>query len=316
MRVNEPWPAYLGIAQGEWAERTEKARSLLASCRLCPRGCGVDRLSGEKGFCGAGGKARVASFNAHHGEEPPVSGRHGSGTIFFSHCNLRCVFCQNYPISHLENGDETDADELADMMMRLQHRGCHNINFVTPTHMMPFIVEALPVAVRLGLRLPLVYNCGGYESVEALKLLDGVVDIYMPDMKYGSSDSARLISEAPDYPRRNRAAVKEMHRQAGDLVLDEDGIAMRGLLIRHLVLPAGHAGSEGVLDFIARKISPNTAISLMSQYFPAYQAFDFPGLARRPSRAEYRQAVETMESLGLGRGWVQDPFYLGLSEDM
>ncbi len=315
MRTREPWPAYLGLSDEDWTERIDKARSILTACCLCPRRCGADRLSGEKGFCGAGDKAKVGSYNAHHGEEPPLSGSRGSGTIFFSHCNLRCVFCQNYPISHLENGDEGEADELANMMIRLQKRGCHNINFVTPTHMLPFIIEALPIAVKLGLRLPLVYNCGGYESLPALKLLDGIVDVYMPDMKYNSSDSARLISDAPDYPQRNRAAVKEMHRQVGDLVLDDDGIAVQGLLIRHLVLPKRHAGSPGVLEFIADKISPHTAISLMSQYFPAYKALDYPGLNRRPSRAEYGEAVEALEKLGMSNGWVQDPFYIGISDE-
>ncbi len=315
MRTNEPWPAYLGIDKDEWAKRIEKARNLLSACTLCPRRCKADRLSGEKGFCGAGAVAKVASYNAHHGEEPPLSGTRGSGTIFFSHCNLRCVFCQNYPISHLGNGDAVEAHELADMMVRLQKRGCHNINFVTPTHMMPFILEAMPIAIERGLNLPLVYNCGGYESLHALKLLSGVVDVYMPDMKYNDNESASLISEAPDYAQRNRAAVKEMHRQVGDLVLDDNGIAMRGLLVRHLVLPKGHAGSTAVLEFIAEKISRQTAISLMSQYFPAYKAFEFPDLERRPTRSEYGEAVETLERLGLEQGWVQDPFYLGLPDE-
>lgn len=306
MRVGGPWPKYLGLDEKQWSERIECAKAMLSPCTLCPRQCGADRLAGERGICRAGATAEVSSYNDHHGEEPPLSGRCGSGTIFFTHCNLRCVFCQNFPISHLGNGEPASADKLADMMISLQKRGCHNINFVTPTHMMPFIMEALPVAVRSGLNVPLVYNCGGYESLEALELLDGIVDVYLPDMKYNDNKAGELLSKAPDYVQINRAAIKQMHRQVGDLVIDEEGIARSGLIVRHLVLPESMAGSEGVLEFLAKEVSINTAISLMSQYFPAYKALDYPGISRRPHREEYAEARAAMEKLGLGEGWVQD----------
>lgn len=315
MPAVEPWPAYLGLSEEEWDSRVERARGMLSACRLCPRECGVDRTAGELGVCGAGDVACVSSANDHHGEEPPLSGYKGSGTIFFTHCNLRCVFCQNYPISHLGNGEEMTAEELAATMVRLQRRGCHNINFVTPTHMLPFILEAMPPAIAKGLRVPLVYNCGGYETMEALELLDGVVDIYLPDMKYNDDRAAERLSAAPDYVERNRAAIKEMHRQVGDLEVDGEGIARRGLIIRHLVLPGGMAGSAGVLEFIAREVSINTAISLMSQYFPAYKAFDYPEISRRPTPEEYREAARVMKKLGLGHGWVQDKWYVLVGED-
>ena len=311
----KPWPAYLGLSEREWQDRIAAARSLLSPCRLCPRECKVDRLGGERGVCKAGAGAEVSSANDHHGEEPPLSGRRGSGTIFFTHCNLRCAFCQNYPISHLGNGEPATASELADMMLKLQRRGCHNINFVTPTHIMPFILEALPLAVKKGLKVPLVYNCGGYESLAALKILDGIVDVYLPDMKYNDSQAAERFSRAKDYVEKNRAAIKEMHRQVGDLELDDEGLARRGLIIRHLVLPRGLAGSAGVLEFIAREVSPNTAISLMSQYFPAYQAFDHPEIARRLAPGEYAEAVKVMRRLELSEGWVQEDRYAPLLDD-
>lgn len=309
------WPAYLGLDAAEWEERIAAARALLSPCRLCPRECGAQRLAGEKGVCKAGGVAEVSSYNDHHGEEPPLSGFMGSGTIFFTQCNLRCVFCQNYPISHLGNGRVAGADKLAAMMLSLQKRGCHNINFVTPTHMMPFILEALPRAIEGGLRVPLVYNCGGYESLDALRLLGGVVDIYLPDIKYDENGPAKKFSNVTDYVERNREAIKEMHRQVGDLELDGEGLAMRGLIIRHLVLPGGMAGSEGTLKFIADEISIDTAISLMSQYFPAYRAGEFREIARRPNRDEYRLAARAMKRLGLSNGWVQDPWLELVGDD-
>ncbi len=305
-RVSEPWPLYLGLSEEDWEERIEQARSMLSPCRLCPRECGADRLAGEKDTCMGGAVAEVSSYNDHHGEEPPLSGYKGSGTIFFTHCNLRCVFCQNYPISHLGHGDKAGPEELARMMIRLQRRGCHNINFVTPTHMTPFILEAMPLAIKQGLNVPLVYNCGGYESLHALALLRGIVDIYLPDMKYNHKEVAERFSDAPDYVNKNRAAIKEMHNQAGDLVVDDDGIAMRGLIVRHLVLPEGFSGTEGVLEFLANKVSKNTAVSLMSQYFPAYKASEYKGLERRISAQEYRQAAKAMQRLGLANGWAQD----------
>ena len=315
MKVKGPYPIYKGLSENDWKEKIEKAKALLQSCRLCPRECEVDRTAGEKGVCRAGGVARVSSANDHHGEEPPISGSRGSGTIFFTYCNLRCIFCQNYPISHLGNGEDKSAEELAQLMMKLQKRGCHNINFVTPTHMMPFILEAMPIALRLGFEIPIVYNCGGYESMEALKLLDGVVDIYLPDMKYDSDAPAEELSSAPDYPGHNREAIKEMHRQVGDLVVDEDGIALRGLIIRHLVLPEGMAGSKGVLRFIAEQISPDTHISLMSQYFPAHRAFENDHVSRGINREEYREAVAALSRYGLENGWLQDRWGVAEEED-
>jgi putative pyruvate formate lyase activating enzyme len=306
MTSPDTWPSYLGLSEADWKNKIDDAKNLMSPCRLCPRECGVDRLSGEKGICKAGNIAQVSSHNDHHGEEPPLSGWKGSGTIFFTHCNLRCVFCQNYPISHLGNGKQTSAEELAGMMVALQERGCHNVNFVTPTHMMPFIIEAMPIAVLKGFKLPLVYNCGGYESMYALRILDGVIDIYLPDMKYSDNESAKIISSCPDYVEQNQKAILEMYRQVGDLETDDAGIAKRGLIIRHLVLPHNLAGSEKVIKFISEKVSVNTAISLMSQYFPAYKAYDLPEISRGPNSDEYEQAVQALEKYGLANGWVQD----------
>jgi putative pyruvate formate lyase activating enzyme len=315
MPLTDRWPAYLKLSPEEWEQRIAAARAMLKSCALCPRECKVDRLAGDKGVCRAGAVAQVSSCNDHHGEEPPLSGTRGSGTIFFTHCNLRCVFCQNYPISHLGHGEEASTDELAAMMLKLQRRGCHNINFVTPTHMMPFILEALPLAIARGLNIPLVYNCGGYESLEALRLLDGVVDIYLPDMKYDDNRAGRMISKVEDYVEKNREAIREMHRQVGDLELDDQGIARRGLIIRHLVLPHNLAGSAGVLAFIAREISVRTAISLMSQYFPAHKAHEIEELSRGVTKEEYRDAVRALMKLRLENGWVQDRWGSGEGDD-
>lgn len=301
-----PSPSYLALSDADWRERIAAAMALLSPCRLCPRECGAERSKGKRGVCRAGAVAEVSSHNAHHGEEPPLSGTGGSGTIFLTHCPLRCVFCQNFPISHLGNGKPAPAPELAAMMVKLQARGCHNINFVTPTHMMPFIVEALPLAAQQGFRLPLVWNCSGYESLDALRVLDGIVDIYLPDLKYDRDDCAKKITNAPDFVRHNRAAVLEMYRQVGDLQTDEEGIATRGLIIRHLVLPNGLSGSPKALRWIKENISPHTAISLMSQYFPAHQAFEVPEVSRRINASEYYEAVDAMEELGLEEGWIQE----------
>ncbi|HUT52161.1 MAG TPA: radical SAM protein [bacterium] len=315
MRLTDHWPAYLALSPEEWNHRIAAARAMLKSCTLCPRECKVDRLAGEKGVCRAGAVAQVSSCNDHHGEEPPLSGTRGSGTIFFTHCNLRCVFCQNYPISHLGNGEVAGAEELADMMLKLQRRGCHNINFVTPTHMMPFILEALPLAINKGLAIPLVYNCGGYESLDSLRLLDNVVDIYLPDMKYDDNSAAKMISKVEDYVEKNREAIREMHRQVGDLALDGHGIARRGLIIRHLVLPHNLAGSAGVLAFIAREISVHTAISLMSQYFPAHKAHEIEQLSRGVTKEEYRDAVRALLRLRLENAWIQDRWGISGGEE-
>ncbi len=286
---------------GELEERVDRARAILHSCELCPRRCRVNRLGGETGVCRTADVAVVSSCGPHFGEEAPLVGIHGSGTIFFTHCNLRCMFCQNYSISQLGEGREASRGEIAKMMLSLQQRGCHNINLVTPTHVVPQILEALLVAAGLGLSAPLVYNCGGYESLETLKLLDGIVDIYMPDMKYSNERNARRFSGVKEYPAANRAAVKEMHRQVGDLEVDERGIARRGLLIRHLVLPNGIAGTEGVVRFIAEEISTNTYLNVMAQYYPSHRAFKIPSLSRPLTRQEFTEAVNLAREHGLER---------------
>lgn len=297
---------------GELEKRVKKAYDILSRCTLCPRDCKVDRIHSKKGFCRAGFLPTVSSFNPHHGEEPPLSGRRGSGTIFFTYCTMKCLYCQNYPISQLDQGEDVSVPELAQMMLTLQKRGCHNINFVTPSHFVPQILGALHIAIEGGLNIPLVYNTGGYEKVETLKLLDGVIDIYMPDARYADAKIAFKYSSAPNYPQVNREALKEMHRQVGDLVMDEDGIAVKGMIVRHLVLPERLAGTKETLHFIAKEISPNTYISLMDQYFPAYKACENPPLDRRITASEYRQAIKIMEEEGLERGWKQ--LHIGLWE--
>jgi len=280
---------------------------LARNCRLCPRECGVDRLAGELGVCQIGRGPVYSSANLHYGEEPPISGQRGSGTIFLTGCNLNCMFCQNYPISQLRNGNPISIEELAHLMLKLQNMGAHNINFVTPTHQASLIFEALLIAYKKGLSISIVYNSGGYESLEMLKLWDGIIDIYMPDSKYGRDDSALQLSNAPDYVQHNRIALKEMQRQVGVLELDEKGIAVSGLLIRHLVLPGDLTGTEEVLRFISEDISPKTYISLMSQYFPAWQALKHPVLSRGLRIAEYTKAIEALAKYDLDNGWTQ-PF--------
>ena len=293
--------AYLKLhRRGELAKRAARAREHLHACDLCARYCRVDRAV-RLGACRTGLKARVASYGPHHGEEDPLRGWGGSGTIFFSWCNLRCQYCQNYDISQAPAGEEVDAETLAEIMLRLQAAGCHNINFVSPSHVVAQILEALVIAAERGLRLPLVYNTGGFDSLEALKLLDGVIDIYMPDMKYSDRLVARRLSKIGNYPQVNRRAVKEMHRQVGDLVLDEHGIARRGLLVRHLVLPEGLAGSEEIFRFLAEEISPNTYLNIMDQYRPAYRAAEYPPLDRPLRPEEYQKAVELARKAGLKR---------------
>jgi putative pyruvate formate lyase activating enzyme len=281
---------------------------MLASCSLCPRRCGVNRLTGELGVCRVGCDAVVSSYGPHFGEERPLVGAHGSGTVFFTGCNLRCIFCQNYDISQLRSGDVVTTDRLAQMMIELQERGCHNINLVTPTHQVPQILEALVKAAQLGLCLPIVYNCGGYESLEALRLLDGIVDIYMPDMKYGNNEIGSRLSGAPDYWDRSREAVREMHRQVGDLriVENESGgeryeIAIRGLLVRHLVLPGGIAGTAEIVEFLANEISKDTYINIMDQYRPAFKAVGHELVGRRITSLEYEEAMKLARTAGLWR---------------
>jgi putative pyruvate formate lyase activating enzyme len=296
-------PAYLALAaSGELAKRAETAYRHLEDCDLCARYCRVNRRKGIEGaVCRTGERAVVASSGAHHGEEDPLRGWAGSGTIFFSWCNLRCVFCQNWDISQRGVGREVEPRAIADMMLALQAQGCHNINFVSPSHAVAQIIAAVADAAARGLRLPLVYNTGGYDSPEALALLEGIVDIYMPDMKYGDSALARKYSKVRNYAEVNRAAVKEMHRQVGDLVLDENGIARRGLLVRHLVMPHGIAGTEAVLAFLADEISTNTYLNLMDQYRPYHRAREFPEIAQPITRAEYREALAIAARHGLAR---------------
>ncbi|GAB4565622.1 MAG: radical SAM protein [Anaerolineae bacterium] len=295
-------PAYRRLLEsGELERRVAQAKELLRDCVACGRRCHVDRTSGRVGTCRTGERAVVSSFFPHFGEEDCLRGWRGSGTIFFSWCNLRCIFCQNYEISQLGEGREVSAEELAGMMLALQQEGCHNINLVSPTHVVPQILEALLLAAREGLNLPLVYNTGGYDSLEALKLLDGIVDIYMPDMKYADAEVGRRLSGIPDYPQVNQAAVREMHRQVGDLVLDEHGIARRGLLVRHLVLPGGLAGTKAIARFLAEEISPNTYINVMGQYRPAYRAGGHPLLCRPVTADEVIAAQQQVVAAGLHR---------------
>jgi putative pyruvate formate lyase activating enzyme len=300
----EPFaPAYLTLHRaGELAGRAARAREHLKRCDLCARGCHVNRLLSTRGAAGrTGERAVVYSAGPHHGEERPLSGGRGSGTIFFSWCSLSCVFCQNWEISQRGEGREATAAELADLMLGLQEAGCHNINFVTPSHVVAQILAAVEIAAGGGLRLPLVWNSGGYDSPEALALLDGVIDIYLPDMKFADSAVARPYLGVADYAEVNRAAVREMHRQVGDLALDAAGIARRGLLVRHLVLPENLAGTDRILAFLAREISPDTYVNLMDQYRPCYRADEFPPLDRRPARAELAAARAWAEALGLRR---------------
>lgn len=282
-------------------KRIEELYSLLKECRLCPRNCRVNRLEGKKGFCRTGSKPIVSSFGPHFGEERPLVGRYGSGTIFFTHCNLGCLYCQNWTISHLGEGEETTVERLANIMLMLQQEGCHNINLVTPTHQTPMIVEAIYMARDRGLEVPIVYNCGGYESVETLRLLEGIIEIYMPDIKYMSGEFAKKYSLAPDYPEIVKAAIKEMHRQVGDLVIDRRGIAVKGLLVRHLVLPNNIAGTEEVVRFIAEEVSKDTYINIMDQYRPCYRAFEFTELSRRITPEEYNSAIKAAIRAGLKR---------------
>ena len=295
------------LSSSDLHERIEAAYKLLESCIICPHQCGVNRLKNEKlGFCRSGLNPVVSSASAHHGEEPPLSGTRGSGTIFFSNCNLRCVYCQNYPISQMGNGMERTPGELACQMLWLQDQGCHNLNLVTPTHFMPQILKALQIARERGFVLPIVYNTSGYESLEALRLLDGIVDIYLTDIRYADDRIAMRYSVAHHYWVVNQAAVREMFRQVDNLILDKKGIAKRGLLVRHLILPAGLSGTQAVMKFLAEEISKDVYISLMSQYFPAYKAHDIKELSRKVTAEEYDDAYQVMQAYGLENGWVQE----------
>jgi putative pyruvate formate lyase activating enzyme len=294
-------PSYLRLSTAELDEKISLLYQILEKCTICPRNCRVNRTEGEEGFCRTGDRPVVSSSGPHFGEESPLVGRGGSGTIFFTNCNLGCIFCQNYTISHLGEGVTVTCERLASIMLDLQALGCHNINLVTPTHQTPMILRALKLAIKGGLRIPIVYNCGGYESVETLQLLDGVIDIYMPDFKYSDPEMAKKFSYAEDYPGTAKKAIKEMHRQVGDLLINRSGIAERGLLVRHLVMPEEISGTAEVVRFIAEEISRNTYINIMDQYHPCYRAFDHPSLSRRITSEEYRNALDLAVNAGLKR---------------
>ena len=281
--------------------RAEKLLRYMKKCNLCPVKCGANRLSDEKGLCGVGRHALVSSYGPHFGEEPVLVGRRGSGTVFFAGCSMHCVYCQNYEISQLKLGRATSPHDLADIFLEIQEMGCHNLNLVTPSHVVSQIVEALSIARGRGFDLPVVYNSGGYDRVETLRLLEGIIDIYMPDIKYGDSEIAERYSGVPGYFETAKKAVREMHRQVGDLII-VDGVAVRGLIVRHLVLPKGLASSEKVLKFLRYEISKDTYLNIMDQYYPAYRAFDFPELSRRITAAEYREVVEMALEMGFHRG--------------
>ena len=311
-QVNASSPAaYLALFEsGELKWRVEIAREMLRSCTACPRSCRVDRLADKFAVCRTGRYGIVSSHFAHFGEEDCLRGQKGSGTIFFSGCNLRCVFCQNFDISWQPKGVPATPEKLARMMLDLQRQGCHNINFVTPEHVVPQIIEALPPAIEAGLRVPLVYNTSAYDSMESLALMDGIVDIYMPDFKYWDGEMARKYSRAPDYPQVARRTIKEMHRQVGELVFDEEGLARRGLLIRHLVMPDDIAGTQEVARWIARELSPNTYVNIMPQYYPAgkVSAREFAEINRRISPEEYELALDAAWRAGLKRLDPRRPF--------
>ena len=295
-------PSYIRLYKtGELARRIEKALATMESCFLCPRKCRVNRLKGETGFCQTGRKARVASYHAHFGEEAPLVGTHGSGTIFISSCNLLCSFCQNYEISHNREGADVGPEQMASMMLQLADGGCHNINFVTPSHVVPQLLEALPFAIEKGMKVPLVYNSGGYDSVETLKLSEGVFDIYMPDFKFWDNRWAERYCNAPDYREVALDALREMHRQVGELVTDDGGIAVTGLLVRHLVMPNEMAGSEKFFEFLAKEISPHTYVNVMDQYRPCGSAQKDEFIHRRIEMGEYREVIDAARKAGLKR---------------
>ena len=295
-------PSYIALAQqGDLQKRVQALEDILKDCRLCPRECRTNRLEGEVGYCKADSGLIVSSAFPHFGEESPLVGYHGSGTIFLTHCNLQCIFCQNYDISHLGRGEKVSITELANAMLQLQQRGCHNINLVTPTHFTPQIVDALTLAIEKGLELPIVYNCGGYESFETLKLLEDIIDIYMPDIKYSIDENALKYSGVQNYWETVKAAVREMHRQVGDLKISKRGIAMRGLLVRHLVLPNDLAGSKTVIDFIADEISTDTYLNIMNQYRPTYHAYKHSKLDRQITVSEYIVVVDYAHTKRLKR---------------
>ena len=299
----QDYPSYLKLAkEGLLSRRAEELYSFYESCHLCPRNCRVDRTRGETGVCQATARVKISSAFPHFGEEGPLVGKGGSGTIFFSNCGLRCVFCQNYTISIEGEGVEITDQKLAETMLKVQSFGCHNINLVTPTHYVPSIVRALEGAVRLGLNIPLVYNTSGYETMEVLKLLEGIIDIYLPDLKYtNSSRAATYSSGAYNYPYYAKQAIKEMHRQVGDLQVEAKGVAVRGIILRHLILPNRISGTEELVKFVAHELSKSTYLNLMAQYRPEYKASEYPEISRRISRREYNEALAWAKKYGLSR---------------
>jgi putative pyruvate formate lyase activating enzyme len=305
---NLPSYAYLSES-GELKVRAKALIDRLEHCDICPRRCGVNRLNGQVGFCGSGRWAVVSSVCDHHGEEPPISGKSGSGTIFLGHCNLRCVFCQNHQISQPEDKglmEQVDADVLANQMLSLQAKGCHNINWVSPTHFVPQLVEALAIAAGKGLSLPVVYNTNAYDSVDTLKELEGIVDIYLPDIKYSSDAYAESYSEAINYVMESRCSIREMYRQVGNLVIGDDDIAKHGLLVRHLILPNGIAGSKDSLDWLCKAVSSDVHLSVMAQYCPCFKAGNYPELARTIKRGEYDEVMDIVDALAFENGWLQE----------
>jgi putative pyruvate formate lyase activating enzyme len=300
--VNSKPPGYIHLhQQSELGKRAAQAHAILSDCIGCAWECHVDRLAGEYGECLTGAKARVASYGPHMGEEDPLRGWRGSGTIFFSRCNMHCIFCQNYDISGADAGMEVEPEQLAEIMLELQTHGCHNINLVSPSHVVPQLIASVYIAAQGGLNIPLVFNTGGYDSLASLHLLDGIIDIYMPDMKYADEEVAQRYSGTSAYPQANKVAVKEMHRQVGDLVLDDQGLAVQGLLVRHLVLPNQAAGTAEIARFLSEEISTNTYLNIMDQYHPAHQANFHPEINRPATRQEYREAIEASQKAGLKR---------------
>lgn len=288
------------------SQANHKLKDALKDCTICPRRCHKNRLLGQKGYCRAPANPVIYSYTGHHGEEPPISGNRGSGTIFFSHCNMKCVYCQNYYFSQLDDGREVTVESLATIMLRQQENGCHNINLVSPTHFIPQILIALEIALKAGLRIPIVYNTGGYEAVDTIRLLDGIIDIYLPDMRYSENAMSLKYSDACDYVDHNRASVIEMHRQVKDLTLDQNGIAVSGLIVRLLALPGNISGTRATMKFIADNISKNTYLSIMSQYYPTFKAYNFKELSAAITHDEYENIVDEARVLQLNNGWIQD----------
>jgi len=295
------YPSYLNLSKDELTQRIEKLFKILENCEICPRKCRANRVKGERGFCQLGDLPMISAHHPHFGEESVLVRTHGSGTIFFTSCNLACVYCQNYEISQLRIGQEISFERLAEIMIELQNTGCHNINLVTPTSHVSAIVKSLAMAIEKGLKLPLVYNTNAYDSVETLKLLDGIIDIYMPDVKYSDDKIALKYSNAPNYFQIMKKAIKEMHHQVRDLVIDEERIAVKGLLVRHLVLPNNLAGTKEIVEFLAKEISENTFLNIMDQYYPYFKAFQHPELSRRISSKEYQEAIDLAKKAGLKR---------------